>query len=44
MTQEEKQQLKKDVFTLMKLAFDDACIGTYEEELLQRIKLYLNRL
>lgn len=44
MNKEDKEQLKKDVFTLMKLAFDDACIGEYEEELIQRIKLYLNRL
>lgn len=44
MTQEEKTQLKEDVSILMDLAFDGACIGEYEENLLERIKVNLEKL
>ena len=44
MTPEEKQQFKQDVEMLMELAFDSACIGQYELNLLERIRTRLKEL
>ena len=44
MTLEERTQLKEDVSILMDLAFDGACVGEYEENLLKRIKDNLEKL
>jgi len=44
MTQEEKKQFIQDVEILMELAFDGACIGNYELNLLERIRTRLKEL
>lgn len=44
MTREEKEQFKQDVEMLMELAFDGACIGQYELNLLERIRAKLKEL
>lgn len=43
-TEDEHKQLKEDVNTLMELAFDGACTGEYEQNLLNRIKENLGKL
>jgi hypothetical protein len=40
----EKEQFKQDVEMLMELAFDGACIGQYESDLLERIRAGLKEL
>lgn len=44
MTPEEKNQFKQDVELLMELAFDGACIGQDDLDLLERIKTKLKKL
>lgn len=44
MAREEKEQFKQDVEMLMELAFDGACIGQYELDLLERIRTRLKEL
>lgn len=41
---QEKEEFKENVNMLMQLAFDGACIGKYETELLDRIKQKLNNI
>lgn len=44
MTQKDKEQFIQDVSILMDLAFDGACIGQYELDLLERIRTRLKEL
>lgn len=44
MTNEEKEQFKQDIEMLMELAFDGACIGQYQSDLLKRIRTRLKEL
>jgi len=44
MTREEKEQFKQDIEMLMEIAFDGACIGQYELNLLERIRTRLKEL
>ena len=44
MTQEEKEQFKQDIEMLMEIAFDGACIGQFELNLLERIRTRLKEL
>ena len=44
MTQKDKEQFIQDVNILIELAFDGACIGQYELDLLERIKTRLKKL
>lgn len=44
MTHEEKEQFEQDVEMLMELAFDGACTGQHELDLLERIRTRLKEL
>ncbi len=44
MTQEEKEQFKQDIEMLMEIAFDGACIGQFELNLLERIRTRVKEL